>query len=101
MKTVVIGDKHTVLLFSFAGIEGRVVDNEQHAIEQVKEIRKDKEYGLMIVTERVAQWAYIWINKTRFSKSNLLIVEVPDKNGHIETGKSLSDFIREAVGIRI
>ncbi|OHD61123.1 MAG: hypothetical protein A2014_06610 [Spirochaetes bacterium GWF1_49_6] len=101
MKTVVIGDKHTVLLFSFAGIEGRIVENENQAVEQVKDIRKSKDYGLLIITERVAQWAYIWINKTRFSKSNLLVVEVPDKQGHIETGKSLSDFIREAVGIRI
>ncbi|OHD54755.1 MAG: hypothetical protein A2Y33_01925 [Spirochaetes bacterium GWF1_51_8] len=101
MKTVVLGDKYTVLLFSFAGLEGRIVENEAQAIEQVKDIRRNKEYGLMIVTERIAQWANTWINKTRFSKSNLLIVEVPDRSGHIETGKSLSDFIREAVGIRI
>lgn len=101
MKTVLIGDRTSVILFSMAGVEGRIVESSDEAIEQVKDIKRSREYGLMIVTEQVALWAQEWISRIRFSKTNLLIVEIPDRTGHIETGKSLADYIREAVGIRI
>lgn len=103
MKAFVIGDRETVLLFAMAGIEGTIVDNqdENEINDEIKRIRKSKEYGLLIVTEKITTLAYDLINSIRFSREHLLIVEVPDKNGHIETGKSLADYIREAVGIRI
>lgn len=103
MKVYVLGDRETVLLFAMGGIEGSIVreDEEDRIIDEIKRIRKSKEYGLLIITEKITTIAYELINSIRFSREHLLVVEVPDKNGHIETGKSLADYIREAVGIRI
>lgn len=101
MKLFVLGDRDTVMLFALAGIDGKEVTDEETAISEIKRIRREGDYGLVLVTEQVSVWADEIIRKIRFSKSTLLITEIPDKNGHIETGKSLADYIREAVGIRI
>ncbi len=96
-----IGDREMVTLFRISGISGVIVQDEADAQKTIKDLAKSKEYGLLIVTEKVAVWAAEIISKIRFSRSQVLVVEIPDKDGHIETGKSLADYIREAVGIRI
>lgn len=101
MKSIVLGDRHTVVLFSMTGFEGSIIENKAQAVAEVKRVRNSKEYGLLIINEKTAQWASDLIDKIRFSKSRLVVVEIPDKDGHIETGKTLADYIREAVGIRI
>lgn len=90
-----------VTLFRMSGMEGVIAETEAEALPLLKDLLRDKSLGLLVVTEHIAQWGAEMIAKVRFSKSQLLIVEIPDEKGHIETGKSLSDYIREAVGIRI
>lgn len=101
MKTIILGDKESVLLFGLEGVEGRIVENQNDAIDEIKKIRKTKSYGLLIVTEEVATWAMEQVSLLRFSKELPLVIDIPGARGHVETGKKLSDYIREAVGIRI
>lgn len=101
MKLIVLGDKETSLLFGLAGVETKIIEDQESAIDEIKKIRKLKNYGLIVVTERVAQWARDLLNTMRFSKELPLIIDIPDSKGHIEGSKNLAEFIREAVGIRI
>jgi len=101
MKTMVLGDKDSVLLFALEGAESKVVESQSEAIEAVKRIKKSRNYGLLVVTEEVANWASEQIMQLRFSKELPLVIDVPGPKGHVQNGKSLADYIREAVGIRI
>jgi V/A-type H+-transporting ATPase subunit F len=101
MKLVVLGDKQTSLLFGLVGVECRIVEDQNTALDEIKKIRKTKNFGLIVVTERVAEWARDLINQMRFSKELPLIIDIPDHKGHIEGMKNLAEYIREAVGIRI
>lgn len=101
MKVFVLGDRETVAIFALGGMSGQVVDTPEKAVEELKRLRRTKEYGLIIVTEQIAVWAADWIAKARFSKEHLLILDIPGAGGPIDMGKSLVDYIREAVGIRI
>ncbi len=101
MNLIVLGDKETALLFGLEGVESRIVENQENAIEEIKKIRKSRSCGLIVVTERVAEWARDLINQMRFSKELPLVIDIPDSRGHIEGIKTLSDYIREAVGIRV
>lgn len=96
-----LGDREMVTLFKMSGISGRIIENEQQAEQEIRELVRSREYGLLIVTEKIAAWSADTISRIRFSRSQVLVVEVPDKDGHLETGRTLSDYIREAVGIRI
>jgi V/A-type H+/Na+-transporting ATPase subunit F len=101
MKTIILGDRESVLLFALEGTEGKVVENQNEAIEEIKRIKKARSYGLLIVTEEVAGWASESIMQLRFSKELPLVIDIPGSQGHIQSGKNLAEYIREAVGIRI
>ena len=101
MKTIVLGDSETVLLFALAGVEGRVISSAGEANEEIKRIRKSKAYGLLIVSEKIVEWSRDAIDALRFSKELPIIMDIPDKTGHNKGIKSLSDYVREAVGIRV
>ncbi len=101
MKVFVLGDRETVAMFSLAGIGGTVVESPDRAVEELKRVRRAKEYGLTIITEQVSVWAADWIAKVRFSKEHLLVIEVPGSVTPTDMGKNLVEYIREAVGIRI
>jgi V/A-type H+-transporting ATPase subunit F len=101
VKTVVLGDRQASLLFSIAGIETRIVDNPSSAVSEIRNIRKSREYGLIIVSQKIAEWASDLIAEIRFSKSKLLIIEIPDKDGAVLPKENLNDYIRKATGIKI
>jgi vacuolar-type H+-ATPase subunit F/Vma7 len=101
MKTIVVGDRDSVLLFALEGVEGKIVEDSESAVDELKRIKKSKAYGLLIVTEEVEEWASDFISHLRFSKDLPLVVDIPGGAGHVQKGKSLADYIREAVGIRI
>lgn len=101
MKTIILGDKDTVLLFALEGTEGKVIENQNDAIEEIKRIKRSRSYGLLIVTEEIAHWASDVITQLRFSKELPLVIDIPGAGGHVQSGKNLADYIREAVGIRI
>ena len=101
MKTIILGDRESVLLFALEGAEGKVVSNQSEAIEEIKKIKRARNYGLLIVTEEVAEWASESIMQLRFSKELPLVMDIPGAKGHVEAKKNLADYIREAVGIRV
>ena len=101
MKLAVVGDKDTVLLFAFAGVEGRVVDNANEAIEEIRQLKRTKQYALIIITEQVSIWAEELILSLKFSKELPLILDIPSSMGHLEEVKSLAKYIKETIGIKI
>lgn len=101
MKIIVLGDAETTLLFSLEGIDTRLIANASEAVDEIRRIRKSREYGLLIVTEDVAQWASEIVDELRFSKGLPLVIEIPGPNGAPKGASRLANYIREAVGIRI
>lgn len=101
MKAVVIGDRETVTLFAIEGFEGIQVDSESEAMDAVRQVRRARTYGLLIVTEQVSEWAHEPLGVLRFSRELPIVIDIPDARGHRKTRHSLEDFIREAVGIRV
>ena len=101
MKTIVLGDKDTVLLFALEGVEGKVIENADQAVEEIRRIKKSRSYGLMIISEQVVEWASDLIYQLRFSKELPIIIDIPGSGGHKKGIKNLADYIREAVGIRV
>ena len=101
MKVIFVGDGETALFFQLEGIETRVVENEIEFIEELKKIKKSKVYGLMVVTEDVVKMAKSSIDSLRFSKELPLVIDIPSIKGKVKEKISLSDYIREAIGVKI
>jgi len=110
MNFYIIGSREIVLAFQMTGIKGCIVENRSEALEAFERITGKGGFGnvptdehpkVLILTEDVA--SLIEKEEIEWQKTGKfpLIVEVPGINGHLEGRKTLTDSIREAIGINI
>jgi len=110
LKFYVIGSREIVLAFRLTGIEGTAAESRQEVLEAFTRITGHGGYAnvptneiprVLILTEDAAK--LIEDEEIEWQKTGKfpLIVEVPGLNGHIPGKKSLSDAIREAVGVSV
>lgn len=103
MKISVIGDSTTVLGFKLAGVKETVeTQDPSKALEDLRRLFKDKEIGLIIITEKLADKLREEIDKLTEGVVTPLIVEIPDKSGTIERKVDpIKELVRRAVGVEI
>ncbi|MFO7889231.1 MAG: V-type ATP synthase subunit F [bacterium] len=101
MKFYVIGDAETVLGFSLAGIEGKVVANKEETREALNKAFNIEGIGIIIITERTAQTIRQQVDQHILKKSFPLIIEIPDRHGPVEGKSDIKDMVSKAVGISI
>ncbi len=124
MEYYVIGERELVLGFMLAGVKGDAVSNRQEALDSFNKMtgqisalspRENSSSGtsfsgalvpqdrpkVLILTEDVADMLSKEIQSWQMGGKSPLIVEIPGLQGHIQGRKTLTDSIREAVGIQI
>ena len=101
MKFCCIADEKTARGFRLAGIEGHVVTTAAQAAAAVDNTVEQPDCGIIILTQRVAAGIRHQVERIRFERERPLIVEIPGPEGPMTGGKSLRDFVQEAVGIRV
>jgi V/A-type H+/Na+-transporting ATPase subunit F len=101
MNFFVIGDEDTVLGFKLVGVQGRVAANAFEAREALKVAASTEGIGIIIITERVASWIRKEVDEYVYKAAVPLVMEIPDRKGPLKTRKTVSDLVREAVGIKI
>lgn len=102
MKTYLISDnRDTMIGMRLAGIRGTVVDDEIEASELLDEILKDKEIGIVVITEKLAEKMRDKVNYVKQKLEIPLIVEVPDRHGSIKEPDYITGYVRDSIGIKI
>lgn len=101
MKYFVIGDEDTVLGFGLVGVKGFVATNETEAESSFKEALKDDDIGIVIITEKTAEFIRPLVDAYLFTSSFPLIVEIPDRTGKMEGKPGIRQMVNEAIGIKI
>ncbi len=103
MRISLVGDKDTVVGFQLAGIkDSHAVETPEEARAALLEIAKDKDAGLIIITERLADKLRSEIAAITEGKVTPLVVEIPDKSGPIEKRVDpIKELIRRAVGVEV
>ncbi|MBE6344070.1 MAG: ATPase V [Spirochaetaceae bacterium] len=112
MKYFVIGERELVLAFALVGVEGQAVANREEALESFHRVTG---YGtsltsgtitvecpkILILTENVSVMIEDEVLEWQMKGEYPLIVEIPGLQGHLEGKKTLTDSIREAIGIHV
>ncbi len=100
MRYFVIGDEDTVLGFSLVGTQGMVATNVAEAQTALDKALENKDYGIIIITENVADMIRAQVDRYLFSETFPLIVEIP--NRFSEGGsKDLKKLVNEAIGVSL
>jgi len=110
MKFFIIGQREVVLAFKMTGIDGIAADTREQVLDAfnrvtgkggIAAVPAEQIPRILIITEDAA--ALIQEEEIEWQKTGKfpLIVEVPGLNGHREGRKTLTDAIREAVGVNV
>jgi V/A-type H+-transporting ATPase subunit F len=101
MKYSIIGDEDTVLGFGVVGVSGKVAANPEQAKRAFKAILQDRDTGIIIIAERVADMIRPTVDKFLFTASFPLVVEIPDRSGSKPGKPGIKEMVNTAIGIRL
>ena len=102
MKSFLISDNRDTLVgMRLAGISGVIVHEKQEVLDILKKVMKDEEIGIVIVTEKIVDLAKEEIMQLKLKRARPLIIEIPDRHGTTRGKDTLTNYIRESVGIHI
>ncbi|MCQ2611755.1 MAG: V-type ATP synthase subunit F [Treponema sp.] len=111
MEYFVIGERELVLAFNLVGVKGAVALNRLQALEAFNKVTgKGGTVNapvsadipkILILTEDVSSMLEQEVLDWQKAAKYPLIVEIPGLGGRIPGKKSLTDSIREAVGISV
>ncbi|QEN06532.1 Vacuolar H+transporting two-sector ATPase F subunit [Oceanispirochaeta crateris] len=101
MKYYIIGDEDTVLGFEMVGVRGRTATNENEAALAFSEALEDRDIGIIIISEAIADLIRHQVDQYMFTMQFPLIVEIPDRNGRMEGKPGLREMVNAAIGIKI
>ena len=110
MEYFVIAEREIILGFKLVGVDGAVALNRTEALSAfnrvtgsggVESVPVDERPKILILTEDVSAMLEGEVLAWQKGSQYPLIVEIPGIRGHMEGKKSLTDAIREAVGISV
>ncbi len=113
MQYWIIGERELVLGFALVGVSGTVASSRDEALDAFYRMtgRGNLLAGgtptgeatpmVLILTEEIASYLEEEVRDWQMGDRLPLIVEIPGLRGHLEGRKSLTDSIREAIGIHV
>lgn len=112
MEYFFIGERELALAFSLVGVPGKVVANKNEAMAIFAQITGKQSQNssvpqeldkpkVLIITEEVAIFLGEELSQWQMRGEYPLIVEIPGLQGHLEGKQTLTDAIREAIGIQV
>ncbi|MBW9155065.1 V-type ATP synthase subunit F [Clostridium sp. FP2] len=102
MRSYLISDNiDTFVGMQMAGLEGVVLHEKEEIVKKIKELKKDKSIGIIIITEKIAAKIPDEISSIKLSKERLLLVEIPDRHGWSKGSDAILRYVKEAIGIKL
>ena len=101
MKYSIIGDEDTVLGIGIVGVSGKVAVNADQAQRAFQALLEDRQTGIIIITERIADMIRSTVDKYLFTSTFPLVVEIPDRTGTKPNRPGIKEMVNAAIGIKI
>ncbi len=101
MRYFIIGDEDAVIGFGMVGVQGRSAGNAQEAQDAFSYVLKQKDVGIIIITERIAELIRTTVDKYLFTERFPLIVEIPDRTGRLKGRPDIREMVNAAIGIKL
>lgn len=102
MKMYLISDnKDTYTGMRLAGVEGVVVHEREEVKEALEKVYKDSEIGIVLLTEKFGRDFPDLIQEAKMSRRLPLLVEIPDRHGTGRKESFITDYVSEAIGLKL
>ncbi len=102
MKMYLISDnKDTYTGMRLAGVEGVVVHRRQELKDALDAVFQDKEIGIVLLTEKFGREFPDLIDEIKLGRTMPLLVEIPDRHGTGRKENFITDYVSEAIGLKL
>ena len=102
MRCFLISDNiDTKLGMKLAGIDGVVVHERKEVLDALEKAMGDKETAVILITKKLTDLCSADIYDYKLNRSRPLIVEIPDRHGDSNISGAISDYVSEAIGLKL
>jgi V/A-type H+-transporting ATPase subunit F len=101
MHVLIIGHPEAVLGFSLLGVRGWVASSVAEANRALDEALSMPDAGIVLVTSDVAGLIQARLDQLKLRSTRPLVVEIPGPEGIRPDQPTLSELIRQAIGVKI
>lgn len=100
MEYFVIGDEDTVLGFSLVGVQGQIASTRVEAQSALAKVLENPEFGIIIMTQDLADMIRSEVDRYLFTEAFPLIVEIPNRyTGGVS--RDLRALVNKAIGVSV
>ena len=102
MKMFLISDnRDTYTGMRLAGVAGVVIHERAEAERAAARVLSDPEIGIVLVTEVLVQrFSDIW-DDIKLNRRMPLLVEIPDRHGTGRKENFITDYVGQAIGLKL
>ena len=102
MKMYLISDnRDTYTGMRLVGVEGVVVHERQELKEALEAVFQDKDIGIVLLTEKFGREFPDLIDDVKLNRRLPLLIEIPDRHGTGRKENFISDYVSEAIGLKL
>ncbi|MBS6161993.1 MAG: V-type ATP synthase subunit F [Blautia sp.] len=102
MKMFLISDNiDTYTGMRLAGVEGVVVHEREELRRSLEEAVENKEYGIILLTEKFGKEFPDIIDDIRLNHRLPLLIEIPDRHGTGRAPDFITSYVNEAIGLKL
>ena len=102
MKFFLISDNiDTQMGMRLAGIEGVVVHQPDEVEKALDTAMADKDVAIVLMTEKLINLCHDKVYDLKLNCPKPLIVEIPDRHGTSQISDTISNYVNEAIGIKL
>lgn len=98
---LICDDSDTLSGMRLAGIDGVIAGSKSEVELSIDQVVADSGIAVMLITEKCADMALQTVSRIKLSAHRPLVVVIPGSDGDKGSSKSITDLIRDAIGIKI
>ena len=102
MNMFLISDnRDTYTGMRLAGVEGVVVHERQELKDALDAASRDPEVGIVLLTEKFGREFPDLIDDVKLNRRLPLLIEIPDRHGTGRKENFITDYVSEAIGLKL
>lgn len=102
MKFHLISDNvDTIIGMRLAGITGVLAHEADEVRKALSEAIEKEDVAVVLMTEKLVKLCPDLVYDLKLNRQRPLIVEIPDRHGNGRTKDSITQYVRDAIGVKI
>ena len=102
MKMFLISDNvDTLMGMRLSGVEGVVLHEEDKVRAKLKSLMQREDIALILMTKTAVDLCRDMVYDYKLNQKQPLIIEIPDRHGNGGAAQSLSQYVSDAIGIKL